>query len=107
MEQTDLRTHRTAACLAFADHMNRLLTHPHKTIAQKQKLTCIIDSMKTILPGTIAEPGLDRYKVGILEAPSGGAANMHTIKGKVAMITGAAGGIGQALATRRRAAGIA
>jgi hypothetical protein len=25
MEQTDLRTHRTAARLAFADHMNRLI----------------------------------------------------------------------------------
>jgi hypothetical protein len=25
MEQTDLRTHRTAACLAFADHMNRFI----------------------------------------------------------------------------------
>jgi len=26
MEQTDLRTHRTPARLAFADHMNRLVT---------------------------------------------------------------------------------
>ena len=63
-----------------------------------------------IIPGTIKEPGLNRHKVGTLEAPSGGAANMHTIKGQVAVITGAAGGIGQALAldmTRRGAAGIA
>ena len=51
-----------------------------------------------IIPGTIEEPGLDRSKVGDLEAPSGGAVNMHTIKGQVAVITGAAGGIGQALA---------
>jgi len=26
MEQTELRTHRTPACLVFADHMNRLVT---------------------------------------------------------------------------------
>src|SRR6516162_3813929 len=66
--------------------------------------------MKTILPGTIEEPGLDTYKVGTVEAPSGGAVNMHTIKGQVAVITGAAGGIGHALAldmARRGAAGIA
>jgi hypothetical protein len=44
-----------------------------------------------IMPGTIEEPGLDRHKVGTLEAPSGGAVNMHTIKGQVAVITGAAG----------------
>ena len=59
---------------------------------------------------TIEEPGLDTHKVGTLEAPSGGAVNMHTIKGQVAVITGAAGGIGQALALdmiRRGAAGIA
>ena len=62
------------------------------------------------MPGTIEEPGLDRHKVGTLEAPSGGAVNMHTIKGQVAVITGAAGGIGQALAldmARRGAACIA
>jgi hypothetical protein len=29
--------------------------------------------MNSILPGTIEEPGLDKYKVGTLEAPSGGA----------------------------------
>ena len=66
--------------------------------------------MNAIIPGTIEEPGLDTSKVGTLEAPSGGAVNMHTIKGQVAVITGAAGGIGQALAldmTRRGAAGIA
>ena len=66
--------------------------------------------MNSIIPGTIEEPGLDTHKVGTLEAPSGGAVNMHTIKGQVAVITGAAGGIGQALAldtTRRGAAGIA
>jgi hypothetical protein len=28
--------------------------------------------MNTILPGTIEDPGLDTYKVGTLEAPSGG-----------------------------------
>src|SRR5271166_6030956 len=59
---------------------------------------------------TIEEPGLDTHKVGTLEAPSGGAVNMHKIKGQVAVITGAAGGIGHALAldmTRRGAAGIA
>jgi hypothetical protein len=59
---------------------------------------------------TIEEPDLDTDKVGNLKAPSGGAVNMHTIKGQVAVITGAAGGIGQALAldmTRRGAVGIA
>src|SRR5580698_9185387 len=66
--------------------------------------------MNAIIPGTIEEPGLDTSKVGTFEAPSGGAVNMHTIKGQVAVITGAAGGIGQALAldmTRRGAVGIA
>ena len=66
--------------------------------------------MNSIILETIEEPGLDTHKVGTLEAPSGGAVNMHTIKGQVAVITGAAGGIGQALAldmTRRGAAGIA
>src|ERR1700687_3270720 len=66
--------------------------------------------MTSIIPGTIEEPGLDTSKVGTCEAPSGGAVNMHTIKGQVAVITGAAGGIGQALAldmTQRGAAGIA
>ena len=29
--------------------------------------------MNSIIPGTIEEPGLDTYKVGTLEAPSGGA----------------------------------
>ena len=58
----------------------------------------------------IEEPGLDTYKVGTVEAPSGGPVNMHTIEGQVAVITGAAGGIGHALAlemARRGAAGIA
>jgi NAD(P)-dependent dehydrogenase (short-subunit alcohol dehydrogenase family) len=62
-----------------------------------------------ILPGRIEGPGLETHKNGTLEASSGGAVNMHTIKGQVAVITGAAGGIGQALAldmTRRGAAGI-
>src|SRR5271166_1220368 len=66
--------------------------------------------MNIVIPGTIEEPGVDTHKVGTLEAPSGGAVNMHTIKGQVAVITGAAGGIGQALAldmTRRGAASIA
>jgi hypothetical protein len=35
--------------------------------------------MNSIIPGTI-EAGLDTHKVGTLEAPSGGAVNMHTIK---------------------------
>jgi 3-oxoacyl-[acyl-carrier protein] reductase len=58
----------------------------------------------------IKEPGLDIYKVGTVEAPPGGAVNLHTIKGQVGVITGAAGGIGQALAlemARRGAAGLA
>ena len=54
--------------------------------------------MNITIPGTVEEPGLDTGKVSTLEAPSGGAVNMHTIKGQVAVITGAAGGIGQALA---------
>ena len=66
--------------------------------------------MNSIIPETIEEPGLGTPKVGSLEASSGDAANMHTIKGQVAVITGAAGGIGQALAldmARRGAACIA
>src|SRR6202140_2348562 len=66
--------------------------------------------MNSIVLETIEEPGLDTDKVNTLEALSGGAVNMHTIKGQVAVITGAAGGIGHALAldmTRRGAAGIA
>jgi 3-oxoacyl-[acyl-carrier protein] reductase len=54
--------------------------------------------------------GLDTYKVGTLETRSCSAANMHTIKGQVAVITGAAGGIGHALAldmARRGAASLA
>src|SRR5271165_460552 len=54
--------------------------------------------------------GLDTQKVGTVAAPSGGTVNMHTIEGQVAVITGAAGGIGQALAldmVRRGAAGMA
>ena len=47
--------------------------------------------MNSIIPRTIEEPGLDIRKVGTLEAPSGGAVNMHTIKGQIAVITGAAG----------------
>jgi 3-oxoacyl-[acyl-carrier protein] reductase len=63
-----------------------------------------------IFAGTIEEPGLEIQRVGILEAPSDPAVSMHAIKGQVAVITGAAGGIGQALAlemARRGAAGIA
>jgi hypothetical protein len=37
--------------------------------------------MNITIPGTTEEPGLDTVKVGTLEAPSGGAANMHTIRG--------------------------
>ena len=76
---------------------------------QKQK-QAIIRIMNSIILETIEEPGLDTDKVNTLEALSGGAVNMHKIKGQVAVITGAAGGIGQALALdmmRRGAAGIA
>jgi 3-oxoacyl-[acyl-carrier protein] reductase len=58
----------------------------------------------------IEGPGLDAYKVNTLEAPSGNAVNMHTIEGQIAVITGAAGGIGHALAldmARRGATGLA
>ena len=64
-----------------------------------------------IMLATIEEPGLNTQRAGAaLEAPSGGVVDMHTIKGQVAVITGAAGGIGQALAldmARRGAACIA
>ena len=65
-----------------------------------------------IMPATIKEPGLDTQRAGTLEAPFGfgGAVNMHTIQGQVAVIAGAVGGIGQALAldmARRGAACIA
>jgi len=66
--------------------------------------------MNPIKPGTIEDPGLDSRNVGSREAPSDGAVDLHTIKGQVAVITGAAGGIGQALAvemTRRGVAGVA
>jgi len=58
--------------------------------------------MNSIVLETIEEPGLDTDKVNTLEALSGGAVNMHKIKGQVAVITGAAGGIGQALALDKR-----
>jgi 3-oxoacyl-[acyl-carrier protein] reductase len=64
----------------------------------------------SIIPGSIDEPGLEGPKVGTLETSSDDGTGMHTIKGQVAVITGAAGGIGQALArdmTRRGAAAIA
>jgi hypothetical protein len=54
--------------------------------------------MNIIIPGTNEEPGLDTHKVGAFEVLPGGTAPMHSIKGQVAVITGAAGGIGQALA---------
>src|SRR5271165_3148649 len=89
---------------------------PQKNLTQKQKKSettsvgNVIMIMNYIFPGTIEEPALETRKAGTLKAPSGGAVNMHTIEGQVAVITGAAGGIGQALAldmTRRGAAGIA
>src|ERR1700752_1170125 len=65
--------------------------------------------MKSCIGGTIEQPGLDVHKSTPLEDPSG-AVNMQNIKGHVAVITGAAGGIGHALAlemARRGAAGMA
>jgi 3-oxoacyl-[acyl-carrier protein] reductase len=65
--------------------------------------------MKPSVGGTIEQPGLDNHKISPLEEPSG-AVNMQTIKRHVAVITGAAGGIGHALALdmmRRGAAGMA
>ena len=65
--------------------------------------------MKSSIGGTIEQPGLDNHKISLFEEPSG-AVNMQTIKGHIAVITGAAGGIGHALALdmgRRGAAGMA
>src|ERR1700757_3692388 len=65
--------------------------------------------MKPSTGGTIEQPGLDNHKISALKDPSG-TVNMQTIKGHVAVITGAAGGIGHALAldmARRGAAGMA
>src|SRR5215831_711414 len=65
--------------------------------------------MNSIISGTLEGSGLDEHKLGTIEIPSG-VVNMQTIKGHVAVITGAAGGIGQALAldiARRGAASIA
>jgi 3-oxoacyl-[acyl-carrier protein] reductase len=62
------------------------------------------------MPGTSDEPSLNNHRAGTFEVPSGGGLNMQTIKGQVAVITGAAGGIGQALAldmARRGAASLA
>jgi NAD(P)-dependent dehydrogenase (short-subunit alcohol dehydrogenase family) len=74
-------------------------------------LSGALDLKRTARGGiNIEEPSLDRYKVGTLEAPSGGAVNMRAIEAQVAVITGAAGGIGHALAldmARRGAAGMA
>jgi NAD(P)-dependent dehydrogenase (short-subunit alcohol dehydrogenase family) len=74
-------------------------------------LSGALDLKRTVGDGTKIEgPGLDAYKVGTVEAPSGSADNMHTIEGQIAVITGAAGGIGHALAlemARRRASGLA
>jgi NAD(P)-dependent dehydrogenase (short-subunit alcohol dehydrogenase family) len=81
--------------------LSNFLMQLQKDLVQKQKGR-YNDFMNSILPDTIEEPGLD--------PASGRAVNMQTIKGQVAVITGAAGGIGQALAldmTRRGAAGIA
>ena len=48
-----------------------------------------LDLKRTARDGmNIEEPGLDTYKVGTVEAPSGGAVNMHTIERQVAVITG-------------------
>src|ERR1700751_4138744 len=65
--------------------------------------------MKPSVGGTIEHPRLDNHKISPLEEPSG-AVNMQTIKRHVSVITGAAGGIGHALALdmmRRGAAGMA
>src|SRR6201984_3595669 len=65
--------------------------------------------MKASTGGTIERPDLDNHKLNPLEEPSG-TPTMQTIKGQVAVITGAAGGIGHALAldmARRGAAGMA
>src|SRR5271165_4048877 len=70
--------------------------------------------MNSMILRTIEAPGLDRHNLAPISTPlkrhHGSAVDMHKIKGQVAVITGAAGGIGQALAldmTRRGAAGIA
>ena len=80
-------------------------------IEYMRTLNGALDLKRTARGGmNIEEPGLDKDKVNTLEALSGGTVNMHKIKGQVAVITGAAGGIGQALAldmARRGAAGIA
>ena len=66
--------------------------------------------MNSIMPGTSDEPSLNNHRAGAFEVPSGDGLNMQTIKGQVAVITGAAGGIGHALAldmARRGAASLA
>ena len=55
-------------------------------------MAIISEFMNSIMLETTEQPGLDTDKLGTPEAPSGGAVNMHTIKGQVAVITGAAGG---------------
>jgi NAD(P)-dependent dehydrogenase (short-subunit alcohol dehydrogenase family) len=76
-----------------------------------QTLNGALDLKRTAGDGMKTEgPDLDTYKVYTLGAPSGSAVNMQAIEGQVAVITGAAGGIGHALAldmARRGAAGLA
>src|SRR5208337_4937893 len=99
-----------------SDEMRKMRGGMLKVLAETwdeymRTLNGALDLRRTARDGmNIEEPGLDTYKVGTVEAPSGGAVNMHTIKGQVAVITGAAGGIGHALAldmARRGAAGMA
>jgi NAD(P)-dependent dehydrogenase (short-subunit alcohol dehydrogenase family) len=91
----------------FMRTQNKIMqTQKRRRHLEKELVDC---AMNSSIGDTIEQPGLEVHKVGPLEGPSG-AVNMQTIKGHVAVITGAAGGIGHALAldmARRGAAGMA
>ena len=97
-----LREHGQHLVSVFArlppfDEMRKMRGGMLKVLAETwdeymRTLNGALDLKRTARDGmNIEEPGLDTYKVGTVEAPSGGDVNMHTIEGQVAVITGAAG----------------
>ena len=94
----ELRKMRGGMLKVLADTWDEYMRTPQFLQLMKLSLNGALDLKRTARGINLEEPSLDTSKVGTLEAPSGGAVNMHTIKGQLAVITGAAGGIGHALA---------